>query len=471
MIWGWRRVAGAAVFLCFAVMGLAGGQAAAQSLEDALALAYWNNPTLKAERSALAALDNGVAEALSGWRPNLAATGGRSRSRTNIHYEGDILPPDRATLSPAQIGVTLSQRIADFGRTSGAVRGAEARVLAGRSTLAATEQAVLLGTASAYLDVVRSQLLLELNRANVTVLARQLAAAEAGYQRQMNTLTDMAQSQARLANAQADLRQAEEQLDNARGLYRQFVGEAPGSLEFPDWRPPLPSRSDEVIAGARAAQPQVLAASYRVEAAGAEVDSAEAELLPTVSFQAQDVYQSNSLESVANQREQSFGLSVAVPLYQSGAEHARSRARKQTLGQQRLLLDSARRAAEQEAIEAWNALQAARVRMISYEASVRANQLAYEGVVAENRRTGTRTMLDVLNAEQELFEARAKLVGARRDEAVASFRTVAAMGRLTADALNLAVVRYDPKVNYQDTRNRWFGLGDRETSAGEATHR
>jgi len=450
--------------ICAALsMVISGTASQAQSLEEALSLAYWNNPTLRAERSALAAIDNGVAEALSGWRPSVSITGGQSRVHTLSHDNDEAR--FTSTLTQRQAGLTLTQRIADFGKTSGAVRAAEARVLSGRSTLAATEQTVLLGTTEAYLDVVRGERLQELNRANVEVLTRQLAAAEAGFERQMNTRTDVAQAEARLSNAQANLRQAEEQLEVARGLYRSFVGEAPERVDFPASAPEMPPRREDIIQVALAGKPEVTAAQYAVEAAAADVDSAEAAILPTISLQGQDLYATHPTILQSDQRTTGVGVTMTVPLYQSGADYARIRARKQTLAQQRQLLDAARRAAEQEALTAWNSLQAARARIRSFETSVRANQVAYDGVVAEYQRSGTRTMLDVLNAEQELFEARANLIGARRDEVLATFRTQSAMGRMTAEALALAVVRYDPKAHYDRVRDAWFGFGDE--GAGE----
>jgi outer membrane protein len=423
-----------------------------QSLNEALERAYWNNPTLKAERSALAAVDLGVTEALSAWRPTVVTTLGRSRSYLKGHDTDGrrgtgILPSDLAT-------ITLSQRVADFGQTSGAVRAAE------------TEQNVLLETAQAYLDVVRALAGLDLNRANVQVLTRQLAAAEAGFERQMTTQTDVAQARARRANALAELRQAEEALDSARGRYLALVGEAAVNPEFPNDLPDLPGR-DELMRQAEGANPKVQAALYATEAAQAAVDSSEAAILPTVTFEASDSYRTNTSVTIHDERVQNIGLVMRVPLYQSGAEYARIQARKQELGQRRQLLDAARRSARLAAQEAWNGLEAARARVESYDASVKANQIAQEGVVAEYMRLGTRTLLDVLNAEQELFEARINLIGARRDEAVAAYRAMAATGRMTAESLALAVVRYDAAAHYDEVRGLWFGWGDSATSAGE----
>ncbi|MBC7905992.1 MAG: TolC family outer membrane protein [Rhodospirillaceae bacterium] len=449
-----------------AVLALGPIEAAAQSLEDALALSYWNNPTLKAERSALAAVDHGVTEALSAWRPTVAVNLGRSRSYLKVHDSFD----NRATaiLPSRQAGVTLSQRLADFGQTSGAVRAAEARVLAGRASLANVEQVVLLEAAEAYLGVVWAERVLDLNRANVQVLSRQLDAAEAGFARQMATMTDVAQARARHANARATLRRAEEGLDTARGRYLAVVGEAPASLNFPEGLPDLPDSRDAVLGEAETANLRVRAAGFAVEESRAAIDSAEATILPTVAFEASDSFETNSSVGISDQRVQRGGVIVRVPLYQSGAEYARIQARKQELGQRRQQLEAARRAARQQAQEAWNSLAAAQAQVDSYGSSVRANQIARDGVAAEHLRLGTRTLLDMLNAEQELFEARINLIGARRDQMNAAYRGVAAMGRMTAEALNLAVVRYDPAEHYQQVRGTWAGWGSDEVSAGEA---
>lgn len=441
-----------------------GTAARAQSLDQGLEAAYWGNPTLRAQRSALAAIDHGVTQALSAWRPTVSTELGHVRSYLKGHDYDDnrgtmILPAD-------QVSVTLSQRIADFGQTSGAVRAAEAQVLAGRATLADTEQTVLLDAAQAHVDVVRAQGELELARANVAVLERQWAGAQAGFDRQMNTQTDVAQARARLANAQATARQAEQTLETARGAYIAVIGQAPEWLRFPDTLPALPGR-DSAQAQARIDNPKVRAAQYAIDAAEAAVDAAQASLRPTLSFQASDAYATHSSTSVDDQRTQTLGVVLRVPLYQSGAEYARIQARKQELGQRRQLLDAARAAARQTALAAWAALEGARARVASFQAAVDANETARQGVGAEHQRLGNRTLLDVLNAEQELFQARVNLLGAKRDEIAATFQVLAAMGRMTAEALNLAVVRYDPVPHYDRVRGTWIGWGDRDRSAGE----
>lgn len=439
--------------------------AQAQSLDESLALAYWGNPTLRAERAALGALDHGVTEALAGWRPTISMALGRNRSYVLAHDSQDtrstaILPSEQASL-------TLTQRIADFGQTSGAVRAAEARVLAGRATLAQVEQTILLETAEAYLGVVWGEQNLALNRANMVVLTRQWDAAQAGYDRQMTTLTDRSQAQARLANAKARLRKAEEDLDTARGRYAAVVGEMPGSLSFPPLPATLPDSRDAAMAEATRANPSVQNAEYTLEAARAAVESAEAGLLPVVNLEASDAYSTNTSVAVSDQRVQTLGVVVRMPLYQGGAEYARIQARKQDLGQRRQQVDAARRSVRQQALQHWNALAAAAAQADSFETSVQANQIARDGVAAEHLRLGTRTLLDVLNAEQELFEARINRIGAQRDHLTAAYRILAATGRMNAQALALAVVRYDPVRHYDDVRGSWIGWGDRDSAAGE----
>jgi outer membrane protein len=339
-------------------------------------------------------------------------------------------------------------------------------VLAGRANLANVEQTVLLETAEAYLGVVWAERVQELTRANAQGLNRQLESAEAGFARQMATLTDVAQARARLANVRAALRRAEAGLDTARGRYVAVVGESPASLSFPDILPDLPANRDAVLAEAEMANPRVRGANFAVEAARAAIDSSEADVLPIVTMEASDSYETNSTVGVSDQRVQRAGVIVRVPLYQSGAEYARVQARKQELGQRRQQLEAARRAARQQAQEAWNSLAAAQPQVDSYDASVRANQIARDGVAAEQMRLGNRTLLDVLNAEQELFEAQINLIGARRDQMAAAYRSLAALGRMTAESLNLAIVRYDPAAHYEKVRGNWIGWGD-EVSAGE----
>ena len=361
-----------------------------------------------------------------------------------------------STTTMRQGGVNIKLNVYDFGRTAEAVRGADARVLAARAVLVSTESEILLEGARAYLDVVQGRELVRLNQNSLGLLRRQLDSAQANFARQLATRTDVAQAEARVADAEANLRAAQLSLQSAETQFEELVGSKPGNVSFPAALPALPATREDAIAAATAA-PAVELARHRVTAAADDVQAARAELLPHLNLVASDTETWNYTNRIDTKRDRTIGLVLTVPLYQQGAEYAKVRARMEVLAEERKRLADAEGLARQSAVEAWNALLTARGGMKATR-SVRANQTAYTGVLAEQQRLGTRSVLDVLNAEQELLRARSNRVAAQRDDILASLRVLASAGRLTAADLALDVTPYDPKLHYQAVRDRWFGL-------------
>ncbi|BAI71944.1 outer membrane factor [Azospirillum sp. B510] len=448
-----------ATALTLTAMGTAvtgAGTAQAQSLEQALAQAYANNPTIGAQRARLRAVDEGVPQALSGYRPTARVTAGVTRSMGESKFNGGSTGSETNAKS---VGVTATQPIYDA-TVAPAVRRAERLVEAQRATLIASEQSVLLAAAQAYLDIVQNQAILQLQTNNEQVLRRQLDAARDRFRVGEYTRTDVSQSESRLSAAIASKISAEGTLRASRATYERLVGAAPGELKAPKPAFRLPKNLDELVELARANNPNVLSASYTEAAQREAVDQQYGRLLPSVNLQASGsrTYDPGRSSGIDLNRSDSAQLTaqVTIPLYQAGQPEALVREAKQTANQARLQIEETRRQVTESAVSAWQALQTARASIESYTAQIKAAQIALEGVRQEAQ-VGSRTVLDVLNQEQELLNARVFLVRAQHDEMVAAFNVLSASGQLTADRLNLPVEKYDPQANYDKTRGKWFG--------------
>lgn len=436
----------AAVAACAA----AATPASAETLAETLARAYNTNPQLQSERAALRATDEEVAQALSGWRPTVTVTGEVGRLRT----DNQTSTTERA---PETVELEVSQPLFRGGRTLYDTRRAEADVLAGRAQLTSTEQQVLLSAVRAYMNVLRDEAVLELTRNNETRLRRQLQAAQDRFRVGEITRTDVSQAEARLAGATASRIQSEGALVNARANYRSIVGDMPGTLRKPsDSLLSLPATEEEALAKAETLNPDVLRARYRAQSAQYNVHVVRGELLPVVGLTG-TVSKEEDTTSRGSQRDVAeLTARLTIPLYQGGEVYSRLRAAKEVHVQRLEDLDDQRRTAQEAATSTWNNLQTARAAVRSFQAEVRANEIALEGVQREAL-VGSRTVLDVLDAEQELLDSQVNLVRSERDEIVARFELKSALGGLTANDLKLPVDTYDPTANYREVRDKWFG--------------
>ena len=431
---------------------LAGPSASAQSLTEALATAYTTNPALLAARNELRAQNELVPQALSGWRPTIAGTASAGSTWADSRIGAN-------QSNPRSIGIDLTQPVYRGGRTVASTRQAENLVLAQRARLVGVEENVLLNAATAYMDVVRDEAVLDLNINNEQVLARQLAASRDRFEVGEITRTDVAQSEARLAGATAGRITAEGALAASRARYVEVIGDAPGTLETPPIVTSLPGSLEEAIEVASAANPDVVAADYVERAARDGVDVVFGELLPTVSVRTGLSYQqepSPFSNTTGDEKLADVEAQVTIPLYQAGDVASRVREAKKRASQRRLEMAQQRRTASQIATTAWEALSTARAQITSFQAQVRSDEIALEGV-REEAQVGSRTVLDVLDAEQELLDARVNLVRAKRDEIVAGFQILQAVGNLTARDLNLPVEYYDYQADYLEVRNKLWG--------------
>lgn len=441
--------------LCAAVTVVLGGYwniCSAETLAEALAMAYQNNPTLQAERAALRATDEGVPQARAGWRPDLRIVG---RGGYTYQYPDSGLNDDGAAYAA---NLRLTQNLYTGGGTLADVRRARNAVRAGRARLAVTEQDVFFRAVGAYVDVVRDTAVLELNINNERVLRRQQEATRDRFNVGEVTRTDVAQADARLARARADRIRAQGNLKISKGVYEQIVGKAPGQLESPGDVTELPGNREEALQWADSSNPSVVAARHDEQASRNGVDLAESELLPKLDVIGEGGRSKDFLLGTTAMNAASVTAQLTIPLYQRGFVTSRVREAKQIVGRDRLRLSAARRSASEVANNAWESLVTTRAQIESINSEVRASRIALEGVRQEAL-VGSRTVLDVLDAEQELLDAQVNLVRAQRDEIVAQYQLSAAVGRLTAKGLNLDVPVYDALKHYNAVESKLWGLG------------
>lgn len=443
-----------AVLLGTLALSLTAASASAETLNEALATAYANNPTLQAARAQLRQVDEQVPQALSNWRPTVDVAGsiGKEWEQETIRGAND----KSNSREPKSASLNVTQPIYRGGRTVAQRDQAENLVRAGRAQLSSVEQQVLLQAVTAYVDVLRDVAVLDLTKNNEDVIAEQLKATRERFDVGEVTKTDVSQAEARLARAVADRTQAQGNLTSSRAIYRQVIGMPPGKLDVPELPTGLPSGEEEAIALSEN-NPTVSQANYLEQAARDGTDVVFGELLPTVSV----VGQVGAEDELSNERLSSGSASivaqVVIPLYQAGGVESRVRESKQVTAQRRQELDEARRQAIEGGTTAWQALETARAQIESFNAEVKSTKTALDGVRQEQQ-VGLRTVLDVLDAQQEVLNSEVSLVTARRDTIVAAYQTLAAVGKLTAADLQLPAELYDPEKHYREVRDKWWGL-------------
>lgn len=441
--------------------------AQADSLDTALVEAYLGNPDLKAARDELRATDEQVSQALSGYRPTVEVQG----SYTRTDGQGGV---DRNSVGRGNGGRTASftnltrsgslvvnQNLYQGGGTVASVSQAENQVRAQRASLIATEQTTLLSATQAYVNAWVARATLDESLQNEVRLRRQLQATQDRFQVGEVARTDVAQAEASLAGARADVEAAKSNVASADATYRQVIGRAPGKLVQPRKLGLLPGSIEEAYALARN-NPDIIQATYQLAAAKDSIDVQFASLLPTLDFQASFGREDDPVSSSFRwSKSSAVGLQLTIPLYQGGAEYSRVRQAKQRMRQTRNQLESVNRSVEQSVGANWDNLAAQTAQIESRRAQVRANEIALEGVQQEAL-VGTRTVLDVLDAEQALFNSKVQLIRSQGEEVLASYELKQSVGQLTTMALNLAVDPYDADAYYARNRNRLVGTGKNE---------
>ena len=443
-----------AVLLAAACVAAVSGPAAAETLAEAIALAYQTNPTLRAQRAQARVLDEAVVQAQTGYAPQVSASVNAGLVDSLDGVPGLTGERDTGTDSlSAQL--TVNQSVYTGGRTAAAIQGARADVLSGREQLRSVEANILLNVIQAYVDIRRDQEALRIRAENLAVLRRQLEESQARFEVGEITRTDVAQSELRLALSEANLSGAQAALANSRARYASIVGQNPGELAPEPVLPTLPPTVDEAYAIAEAENPSIRAAEFAERAARARTRTARAQSSPSVSLQGSATASQSpiGLDIFGDGRDEvrdefRLGVGTSVPIFTGGLNASRVRQSLERENAARFQIDEARRNVLNTVAQAWNGLAAARASVISNQEQVRAAGVAYEGVQAEAQ-VGLRTTLDVLNAQQELRNAQLLLVGARRDAYVAEAQVLSAMGRLQAPNLISGVPIYDPSYTVQ----------------------
>ena len=440
-------------FFCTAV--LAATSASGQSIEEALANAYLTNPGLQAARAKLRATDETVNQAISGWRPNVEFNTFAGFSRVESLNEST---GSRGLRKPRSAEISVEQNIYAGGRTVAETEQREFDVLWRRAQLAEVEQDVLLDAATAYMNVFRDQAVVDLQKNNERVLQRQLEATKDRFSVGEVTRTDVSQAEARVARAKADRIQAEGDLDNSRTTFERVVGSAASDLNAPSFFLELPKTQADAIEIATKKNPSVLSALYVEKAAKKNIRRVEGELLPTLDIVGSLSKSENESSRGSTNETSQIIATLTIPIYQQGAVSSRVREAKQEAAQRRLEYDDQRRVAIEATRTAWEDLETARARIDAFRIEIESSEIALEGVRQEAN-VGSRTVLDVLDAEQELLDAQVNLVRAERDEFVAATELAAALGKLTAKEYNLNVDYYDELEHYNKVRDKIYGFG------------
>lgn len=431
--------------------------ARAESLADAIALAYRSNPTLQAERAQLRALNETYVQARVGYRPQLSGSLEADYSKGAPVQNGVVGASGPEGADAAQL--SLVQPLYDGGQTSAHARAAMADILAERQKLRQTEAGVLQSVIQAYVDVRRDAEALAIARENLALLQQALADTQAHVDVGEYTRTDLAQAQARLAGARSQLSNARAQLSVSRSAYRSVVGQDPAALSPEPPLPDLPATIDEALDVAAAGNPAISAAQFAERAAAARVAVARSAYRPTISLRGSYGVDGviGPLGANLNQASRRYveaataSVVLTQPIFTGGLNASRVRQALENQTVQAVGVDAARRQAVQAITQAWSQMRAADEVTVSSEEQVKADEVAFEGVRLD-KQAGQRTTLDELNAEQELETARLALNSARHDSYVARAALLAAIGRLEVRNLAPDLKREEPETAFDRVR-------------------
>lgn len=430
----------------------------AENLSDVLAYTYQNSLLINAERAGLKATDESVARAKSGYRPSVIGQGSIGRSHAQSIYDNKFGgTKTKIYQDPNAVSINLVQPVFSGLTTYNSVEAAKSQVKSSRSNLENTEQATLLNAISVYMDVIRDKAVLKLQINNEKVLGRHLESYKKRFTAGELTRTDVAQSEARLSGAIANRIAAEGQLEVSNANYFDVVGLEPNSVmeDVNATSVRLPQTLDEALRSALENNPQIKAIEHAVKSAEYTVQAKKGVLAPQIDLTAGAAKQ-HDYNTFKRNDAWEVSANVRVPLYQSGSEYADIRAAKHTENQYRILLAQIKQSIRSQTISAWENYTANKAQIDSIKDQIKASKIALDGVIREAQ-VGSRTVLDVLDAEQEHLDNQVSLVKVHRDEIVAAYTLLAATGQLNPIGLNLDVPVYDPKEHYNTVKNKWIG--------------
>ncbi|MFS8181782.1 TolC family outer membrane protein [Pseudovibrio denitrificans] len=425
----------------------------ALSIKEALAATYQNNPTLNASRAQLRATDEGVPQALAGWRPTITASGRYGYSWEN--QRGTYFEHANYAAS-----ISVTQPLFRGFRTVNSTRQAESIVRAQREDLRVAEQNALFQAATSYMDVIRDTALVSLRRSDLKFQEEQVRASKDRFNVGEGTRTDVSQAESGRARAQSALNTSLANLNTSRAIFRQVIGIDPKNLSArTNVTSLLPKTVSSAISIGQEEHPSIQSSLFMVDAAQFAVKTAQGVLLPSADLLGEaSLTDSNATGNLGPEsRSATIYGRVTIPIYQSGSEYSAVRQAKEDLGRTEILVDVSRDSIRAQAISSWGQLNASIASITAAEAQVAAARLALEGVI-EEQRVGQRTTLDVLDTQSDLVDARVTLVTAQRDRVVAAYQVLSSIGRLDYDNLGLSGARYDPTEHYRLVRDKWIGL-------------
>lgn len=431
-------------------------QSRAETLEEALFKAYQANPQIRAAQALVRATDELAPQALANWRPTVTASAETGWSRTLYDNTNTTADATNETTNPKIFKVTINEYLYRGGRTIAATNVAENKILAERARSMVTESGVLTDTAAAYLRVLMQRELLAITSESEKGIADELAGTRRRFDMGERTKTDISQAETRHAKAVADRVSAESDLAVAEAMYRGLVGSDPGPVLQPPFPAALPGKRETAIALALDSNYGIAAAIYDEKAARHNIKLMSGELLPTLAVQGTV---GRSLEtSTADSRidDAAVKLVLSVPIYDGGLAYSKTRQARQSHSQSSITLEKAKRDAAEAAGKAWDSMTLAKDRIRVNEARVASAEVALANVSREQS-FGTRSLIDVLDARQDLLDGKQALARARNDLYVAAFQVKQALGEMTAVKLALGEPHYSNEPHYDQVRNKWVG--------------
>lgn len=409
-----------------------------ESLYEALALAYQNNPTLLAARAELAVVEEQLDQAQAGFKPTITAEADVTHTDTDTEGQSFITGDGGNTSKTASLN--LNQPLFRGGTTTANVSAAKNTITAQALALSAAEQGVLYDVAVAYMNVLRDKAVLELNQNNRRLVSRELEQAQNRFTVGELTRTDVSQSEARLAEADAAVINANGNFKSAIAVYRRLVGSPPPiNIGYPVQKFNLPETLEEAINLAESNNRDVLQSKFVAAAARNNIDSVFGELLPQVSAIGRLNKSYDPSDFIEEQRDGSVGIAASIPLYQAGATRSRVREAKKRANQRHIQILETQNQARQDVISHWEQFEAARAETRARELQIKAARIAREGVHYETE-FGERTTLDSLNANQELLDAQVNYIKAKRGEVVARFALARSLGILVPQNLGFSTI-------------------------------
>lgn len=442
----------------------------AESLADALVMAYRSSPELAAGRANIKALGEAAVQARAGGRVQVQGSASFSAQLRSLSPAGRFQRLNRFVF-PSSMQLDVTQPLYTGGQVENATEAAETRITAEQARLIASEQSVLLNTVISYANVRRDQTLVSLGRNNVRLIREQLRAARERFDVGEVTRTDVAQAEARLAAARSTLAASQGQLAISKEAYQRVVGQYPGKLQPMPPVPDLPKDIEAAFSIAMSDEPNIRAARLERSAAGSDVRSAIGALLPQVALLGQVLKTDTINVDDDAQTSASIGVQVTIPFYSGGANYSRIRQAQAIAEGADATITTLIKDVRQQVGIAWADLDVAKASIRAGNLEIRAAKIAFEGV-QEEAKVGARTTLDVLDAEQELLDARGDVVSSRRDEYVASYNLLFSIGKLTTGHLGLDLGDTISLSDYYDTvKDKNFGYDQTDDTVWSLSYR